>query len=97
MIFQRNKQNFKCEICSSFVESNGYTDHCPNCLASKHVDINPGDRKSECLGLMNPISTFYNKSSFIIIYKCVKCRKIKQVVQAPNDNIDILYKLISKH
>ena len=28
-------------------EGNGYTNHCSQCLWSKHVDINPGDRSPE--------------------------------------------------
>lgn len=95
-LFQRNIQNFECEICKTFVKSNGYTDHCPNCLISKHVDINPGDRKSVCLGLMYPISVQYFRSYFIITYKCKKCKIKKRVKQAENDNIDLLFKLIKK-
>ena len=30
-------------------ERNGYTNHCSQCLWSKHVDINPGDRSPELL------------------------------------------------
>ena len=31
-----------------------YTNHCPRCLYSKHVDINPGDRAEQCDGMMEP-------------------------------------------
>ncbi|MDD4027925.1 MAG: RNHCP domain-containing protein, partial [Bacilli bacterium] len=43
-------ENFICEVCKKEVKSLGYTarDHCPYCLSSKHVDINPGDRKCTC-------------------------------------------------
>ena len=36
-------ESFTCEICNKLVEPLGYTarDHCPYCLYSKHVDINP--------------------------------------------------------
>ena len=53
--FNRKKENFVCENCGEKVEGNGYTNHCPNCLWSKHVDINPGDRQEECKGLMVPV------------------------------------------
>jgi len=43
--FQKRIENFTCEKCGLFVKGTGYTDHCPNCLWSKHMDINPGDRK----------------------------------------------------
>lgn len=39
-------EDFTCDVCGSFVKALGYTarDHCPNCLCSKHVDINPPER-----------------------------------------------------
>ena len=48
---------FTCENCGKNVDKLNYTarDHCPYCLYSKHVDINPGDRMNECKGLLEPI------------------------------------------
>ena len=45
-------ESFICENCHKKVNPLGYTarDHCPYCLYSKHVDINPGDRKESCHG-----------------------------------------------
>ncbi|HYC79501.1 MAG TPA: RNHCP domain-containing protein, partial [Candidatus Binatia bacterium] len=54
-LFQRTPENFVCENCGTKVSGNGYTNHCPNCLYSKHVDNNPGDRLNKCHGLMEPI------------------------------------------
>ena len=56
----RRKENsqFLCEQCGRHVLplSNGsYRNHCPFCLFSKHVDILPGDRASDCGGLMEPV------------------------------------------
>ena len=53
--FQRKKEDFICENCNKKVKGDGYTNHCPACLWSKHVDINPGDRLAECKGMMKPI------------------------------------------
>ena len=55
--FLMRDENFICEHCNNNVNRLGYTarDHCPNCLYSKHVDINPGDRANECKGLLKPI------------------------------------------
>ena len=53
--FQRNIENFKCAKCGRVVEGNGYTNHCPECLTSRHVDVNPGDRSSECGGIMEAV------------------------------------------
>ena len=44
--FERNREDFTCNNCELFVQGDGYTDHCPSCLYSKHVDINPGDRQA---------------------------------------------------
>ena len=54
--FNRRIEDFTCEHCGTEVHGNGYTNHCPNCLWSKHVDINPGDRAADCGGLMEPIA-----------------------------------------
>ena len=55
--FSKLDDNFICEKCGKNVEKLRYTsrDHCPFCLYSKHVDINPGDRANECKGLLKPI------------------------------------------
>ena len=51
-------ESFTCEVCGEQVNELGYTarDHCPKCLSSKHVDINPGDREEACHGILSPIS-----------------------------------------
>ena len=71
--FTKNDEEFICENCGSKVDPLGYTsrDHCPKCLCSKHVDINPGDRESECRGLLKPVQVLPDsKKGYIIIYKC---------------------------
>ena len=50
--FTKNKEDFICAVCGTEVKGNGYTNHCPNCLSSLHVDINPGDRACACKGIM---------------------------------------------
>jgi len=37
--FSKKVENFTCEACGNKVKGSGYTDHCPNCLYSKHVDV----------------------------------------------------------
>ena len=61
--FTKRKENFICENCGHFVVGNGFTNHCPNCFFSKHVDINPGDRLCSCNGLMKPIE--YNNTLLV--------------------------------
>jgi uncharacterized Zn finger protein len=93
-LFQRKIENFKCDNCGYEVLGNGYTDHCPKCLYSKHVDINPGDRQSKCGGLMKPIGFEIKHGKYIINYGCLKCGYIHKVKTDKNDNMDVLIKII---
>jgi len=52
--FQRQKEDFVCGECGTTVSGTGYTNHCPQCLWSMHVDVNPGDRAAACGGMMEP-------------------------------------------
>jgi hypothetical protein len=94
--FQRTPEDFTCEWCGAEVKGTGYTDHCPNCLASKHVDINPGDRASPCQGKMIPISAIYKGGEFTINYRCERCHEKKRVKAAEDDNKDLLVQLASR-
>ena len=71
--FQRKIEDFTCGHCGFFVAGDGYTNHCPRCFYSKHVDINPGDRKNPCLGMMKPIRLESKKGQFAVIHRCQKC------------------------
>ena len=55
--FNMIDEQFICEHCNKNVDKLNYSarDHCPYCLYSKHVDINPGDRNNTCQGLLKPI------------------------------------------
>ncbi len=84
--FIKRVENFECEICHAEIIGNGYTDHCPNCLYSKHVDINPGDRMSGCNGIMEPMRAVNERTYIMITYRCMKCGTVKRVKAAGNDN-----------
>ncbi|MFA5052739.1 MAG: RNHCP domain-containing protein [Parcubacteria group bacterium] len=90
MTFIRTKENFVCENCGEEVKGNGYTNHCPSCLWSKHVDIDPGDRKSECRGRMEPTKLEWIKDEFLITHKCVKCGYEKRNKTSEGDNLNLL-------
>ena len=92
-IFQRTIENFICEYCGHQVIGTGFTNHCPKCLYSKHVDINPGDRAEICQGLMEPIGIEQNHGEYIIIHKCQRCGKIHRNKSVPEDNFDQIIKL----
>ena len=94
--FTEIDEGFICENCGKKVEKLGYTsrDHCPYCLYSKHVDVNPGDRQEECHGQLVPIGIEINpKKGYVIIYKCSKCGKIRKNKAAKDDNFDLIIKL----
>lgn len=91
--FQRKKENFVCENCGEHVTGNGYTDHCPECLFSRHVDVNPGDRQAKCGGTMKPIGLEIKSKNNVILYECLKCGKNHKVKVAKNDNFEVLLKL----
>ena len=49
---------FTCAHCGAEVRplANGSVrNHCPVCLYSLHVDVQPGDRASDCHGLLRPV------------------------------------------
>jgi len=93
--FTKQIENFTCAHCGADVLGNGYTNHCPKCLWSRHVDNNPGDRQSNCLGMMRPISIESRGNEFIITHKCEKCGKTIKQKSAENDDIDTIISLSS--
>ncbi len=66
----------------------GYTDHCPECLWSRHVDVYPGDRKAGCGEMMEPVSMEMKKGKTSIFYRCTGCGKQGKVRSDPRDNQD---------
>ena len=99
--FTKNDCSFTCANCGRQVEPMGSSsrNHCPFCLCSLHVDINPGDRANECGGIMRPIRSEPDaKHGFIIIHKCDKCGEIRRNraalnARTQNDNRSLLIKL----
>ena len=91
-------ESFICDNCKCFVEKLEYSarDHCPNCLYSKHVDINPGDRSNLCKGLLKPIGIEKYKHTYKIIYKCLKCSTIHKNIMARDDNFNLIVDLSIK-
>ena len=72
-MFKRTKEDFICEYCGTQVRGDGYTNHCPKCLWSKHVDVDPGDRASECGGLMRPVELQKEGSEYKVLHRCTAC------------------------
>ena len=79
--FKKNDSGFICANCQKEVLPLGYTsrNHCPFCLFSLHLDINPGDRASDCGGLLEPIRVETDaKKGYIIVSKCQRCGEIRR-------------------
>lgn len=95
--FKKVTEDFICEFCYRVVAGNGYTNHCPHCLISKHVDeLIPGDRKSQCGGLMKPIAAHIKSGKFIVFHRCSKCNKMTRNKAGKTDNIEKLVELSAK-
>lgn len=78
-LFTKNDSGFVCAHCGKTVEPLGYTsrNHCPFCLWSLHVDVNPGDRANECGGGMEPVAAKPDaKNGFVILHRCTKCGEL---------------------
>ncbi len=94
--FQRKIEDFVCEHCGTKVLGDGFTNHCPQCLWSKHVDIHPGDRKAPCQGLMEPVEFSSSSGEGKVLHRCFSCGFQKKNKIADNDNFAALIKVAEK-
>lgn len=84
-------ESFTCKECGRLVVPEGagsdHRNHCPNCLWSLHVDIEPGDRASDCGGHMEPIAVWVKKGGeWAIIHRCKVCGALSSNRIAADDN-----------
>ena len=93
--FNELDEEFICLNCGKKVDKLEYSsrDHCPHCLYSLHVDINPGDRQNNCKGLLKPIDLEKFIDTYKIIYKCEKCNQLHKNIIAKDDNYEEIIKL----
>ena len=94
--FTKTKEDFVCEKCGVAVIGDGYTNHCPKCIWSKHVDVNPGDRAANCGGMMEPIALENKSDVFHIVHKCLKCGHEKRNKAVTGDNFNELVRISQK-
>lgn len=88
--FTRVTEDFVCEHCGIFVHGNGYTNHCPACLWSKHVDVYPGDRDATCKGCMEPVRVEIQEGVYVLTHRCVVCGIEKRNKSVPGDAFETL-------
>lgn len=93
--FQKKVEDFVCEKCGKEVKGTGFTNHCPECLWSKHVDNNPGDREATCQGLMKPIAVEGTSPYYDIVHRCEKCGYQKRNKINPADNFMMVLAIAS--
>ena len=82
---------FICKVCGRPVVAAGagseHRNHCPNCLSSQHADDEPGDRASDCGGVMEPVGVWVRKGGeWAIIHRCRRCGKLDSNRVAADDN-----------
>ena len=77
--------SFTCKVCGRLVVPAGagsdHRNHCPNCLCSLHVDIEPGDRQSDCGGIM-----VRKNGEWAVIHRCRRCGALSSNRIAADDN-----------
>lgn len=95
--FKMIDEDFVCEVCNNEVKKLGVTarDHCPYCLCSKHVDINPGDRLNQCKGILKPIDIDKYKDTYKIVYKCEKCGELHRNIVAIDDDFNKVLEIMA--
>ncbi len=95
--FTKTVEDFTCAHCGAHVRGNGYTNHCPMCLWSRHVDITPGDRAATCGGMMRPISVETSGGQYTITHKCEICGKTIRQRALDTDNINEIIALAANN
>lgn len=85
------RDSFVCKVCGRLCtpENTGsdHRNHCPNCLSSLHVDTEPGDRASDCGGIMEPVAVWVRSGGeWAIIHRCKRCGALSSNRVAADDN-----------
>ncbi|MFE7437535.1 RNHCP domain-containing protein [Streptomyces tendae] len=84
--------DFRCTSCrldvSPAAPGTAHRNHCPNCLASLHVDRKtPGDRDADCRGRMEALGmSVRTDGEWMIIHQCASCGELSANRIAGDDN-----------
>ena len=86
-----SEESFTCKVCGRLVTPGGagtdHRNHCPNCLSSVHLDIEPGDREADCGGVMEPVGVWVRKGGeWAVIHRCRVCGMLSSNRIAADDN-----------
>lgn len=94
-------ESFICEHCGKTVAPTDHgtnnRNHCPHCLFSRHVDIRPGDRRSGCRGVMEPIGVWIRAGGeWALIHRCSTCGVFKSNRIAGDDDEVALFAIAAR-
>ncbi|MFF2659378.1 RNHCP domain-containing protein [Kitasatospora sp. NPDC058032] len=84
--------DFRCVGCRLDVPldapGTAHRNHCPNCLASLHVDRRiPGDRAADCRGRMEALGLAVRADGeWMIVHQCLSCGELSTNRTAGDDN-----------
>jgi hypothetical protein len=88
---------FVCAVCGAEVmplARGSLRNHCPRCLCSLHVDVNPGDRAQECGGVMRPVGAeLTGNKGWVILHRCERCgveRRNRAALDDPRQPDDLV-------
>jgi hypothetical protein len=92
-------RDFRCVACRLEVSvrapGTAHRNHCPNCLASLHVDGRvPGDRAADCGGRMEALGmTVRPDGEWMLIHECLACGVLSTNRIAGDDDARSLLRL----
>ena len=97
----KRASSFRCVHCRLDVPTDApgtaHRNHCPNCLWSRHLDDDPGDRASDCLASMEPIAITVRKDGeWVLIHRCNGCGTLSSNRIAGDDNPLLLVRIAVK-
>lgn len=98
--FIHKNEGFSCKNCKreNGKSSTSCRNHCTECLYSLHVDEEvPGDRLSDCQGLMEPVSYSHDgKKGYMLEHICSQCGKKMKNKLSEDDNMEVFVSYIEK-
>ena len=94
-------ESFTCKYCGRLVTpgeaGTDHRNHCPYCLHSLHLDIEPGDREADCGGIMEPVAVWVRKhGEWAIIHRCTRCGQLSSNRIAADDSPLLLMSIASR-
>ncbi len=92
---------FACRRCGAAVPGSvpgsAHRNHCPQCLWSRHVDHQPGDRAAGCEGGMEPVAVMVRTDGeWALIHRCQACGALRANRIAGDDNPALLMSLAAR-